>query len=189
MALEPTWKSLTELIKNDEKGSKSIVIARVDCTQEGDLCNQENIHGYPTIKIYNSNDNQGTEYEGPKDFSSLVELLRKQFNLAIDPQSLKTKSATKLDSILPSAIEKLDKELDKLLDTIGLGTGDKKAPEISLNDEGDEEELELVSNRENGEVVAENGLYELNDDNYESFLSTGRHFVKFFVRTTLYTSS
>lgn len=184
------------------------MVARVDCTQEGDLCNEEGITGYPSIKMYNSGDRQGTEYEGPKDLKSLLELLNKLYDLSIEEQKIQTVIDSVKNDLDTNQLDQdmniLDKELDKLISQIGHAKEmaekskrdknqgeknqgeeiqDEKIPEGESDEDG--EEKELVRNREKEEIIPEYGLYELTDENFESFLSTGRHFVKFFVRNFL----
>ena len=83
VTLEPTWKSLMDAVNIDVAKTRTIV-ARIDCTKQSEVCNQEKIQGYPTIKIYRAHDKTGTEYEGPRDLKSLLELLKKQLNVEVE---------------------------------------------------------------------------------------------------------
>ncbi len=64
----PTWNAVAgEVIDH----SNDVVIAAVDCVAHADLCQQREIRGYPTIKIYECN-NSTTVYKGSRDKSGLV---------------------------------------------------------------------------------------------------------------------
>ena len=70
--MKPDWDKLAE----EFKGSESIVIADVDCTDEAgeDVCKKYNVTGYPTLKsFYPGSDVFGESYEGGRDFDSLKE--------------------------------------------------------------------------------------------------------------------
>ncbi|TQD82257.1 hypothetical protein C1H46_032189 [Malus baccata] len=54
-----------------------ILMAKVDCTEEGDLCKRNEIHGYPSIRIFREGsdvrDNEHESYYGCRETDSLVE--------------------------------------------------------------------------------------------------------------------
>ncbi|KAI1298129.1 Thioredoxin domain-containing protein 5 [Halotydeus destructor] len=79
--LEPTWAKLTEATENNK--DLATVVAKVDCTDQGDLCTKEGVQGYPTLKLYRANDKSGSDYEGPRELNSLVEFLNKQLSIAL----------------------------------------------------------------------------------------------------------
>lgn len=161
IALEPTWSSLTNLVDSREEGAEpKLIIASVDCTKENELCNEEHITGFPTLKIFRAKDPQGTEYDGPRDLSSLLELLDKQLGLKITKeQHAQLQTKNKKDPLR--------------------GFGDTTNED---EEAGEGDDLYRPLNREDDILVpqATSGLYELSDENYEPFLSRGRHFVKFF---------
>lgn len=142
VTLEPTWKDLMEAVNSDVSMSRTIV-ARVDCTKQSAVCNQEKIQGYPTIKIYRAFDKTGTEYEGPRDLKSLLELLKKQLDVDVE---------------MP---EKLNSAVDP----------------------GEDEEELLIQDQQREIVIPDpvSGLHDITDQEFESFFSSGRHFVMFFV--------
>lgn len=152
MKLEPAWKALMSTV--NQEAAHKITVARVDCTQNGDLCNEEKIQGYPTLKLYRAEDTTGVEYEGPRNLLALVEFLNKQ--LETDIKSEEVRAAEKI--LLAQA-------------------GDE-----DLGAEANEEELDedVIGNEDVGVPDAVNGLFELTDENAVDFLATGRHFVKFY---------
>ncbi|RXH82950.1 hypothetical protein DVH24_003448 [Malus domestica] len=54
-----------------------ILMAKVDCTEEGDLCRRNEIHGYPSLRIFRKGgdvrDNEHESYYGCRETDSLVE--------------------------------------------------------------------------------------------------------------------
>jgi len=66
--MKPDWDTLAEEFAE----SKTVLIADVDCTAEGQpLCDKYGVKGYPTIKSFSPADTEGTDYEGGRDMESL----------------------------------------------------------------------------------------------------------------------
>jgi len=63
--MAPAWDQLGEAYA----GSSSVLIADVDCTQEGDLCQKVGASGYPTLKYYLAGEQK--DYQGGRDFATL----------------------------------------------------------------------------------------------------------------------
>lgn len=64
--MKPDWDKLVE----EYKGSKSTLVADVDCTAGGkSKCEEVGVRGYPTIKYGDPDDLQ--DYKGGRDFASL----------------------------------------------------------------------------------------------------------------------
>jgi protein disulfide-isomerase A1 len=51
-ALAPEYEEAATALKE-----KNIPLAKVDCTQEADLCKEYGVEGYPTIKVFRGLDN------------------------------------------------------------------------------------------------------------------------------------
>ena len=64
--MKPAWDQLGD----EFAGSKTVIIADVDCTVEKDLCSKYGVRGYPTIKSFTGNPD-GDAYEGGRDFDAL----------------------------------------------------------------------------------------------------------------------
>ena len=64
--MKPDWDKLGD----EFSGSKTVLIADVDCTVEKDLCSKYGVRGYPTIKSFTGNPD-GDAYEGGRDFDAL----------------------------------------------------------------------------------------------------------------------
>ena len=64
--MKPAWDQLGD----EFAGSKTVIIADVDCTVEKDLCSKYGVRGYPTIKSFTGNPD-GDAYEGGRDYNAL----------------------------------------------------------------------------------------------------------------------
>ena len=64
--MKPAWDQLGD----EFAGSKTVIIADVDCTVEKDLCSKYGVRGYPTIKSFTGNPD-GDAYEGGRDYAAL----------------------------------------------------------------------------------------------------------------------
>lgn len=65
--LEPTWKKLADALKYNKK----IKVAQVDCTADPELCQAQNINGYPTLNLYKDG-YLVTQYTQSRTLSNLV---------------------------------------------------------------------------------------------------------------------
>ena len=64
--MKPAWDQLSD----EFSGSKTVIIADVDCTVEQSLCSKYGVRGYPTIKSFTGNPD-GDAYEGGRDYNAL----------------------------------------------------------------------------------------------------------------------
>lgn len=79
-ALAPQYEeAATELLKSDIK------LAKVDCTQEEGLCNDNDVTGFPTLKVFRHG--QSTPYSGPRKADGIVSYMSKQKLPAVSPVS------------------------------------------------------------------------------------------------------
>jgi len=66
--MKPAWDQLGD----EFAGSKTVIIADVDCTVHQGVCGKYGVRGYPTIKYFTSSTAaDGDTYEGGRDFDSL----------------------------------------------------------------------------------------------------------------------
>ncbi|RWR85117.1 Thioredoxin-like protein fold [Cinnamomum micranthum f. kanehirae] len=80
--LKPSWEKAAKIIREryDPDMDGRILLAKVDCTQEGDLCRRNHIQGYPSIRIFrkgsdlrsDSGHHEHESYYGERDTDSLV---------------------------------------------------------------------------------------------------------------------
>lgn len=117
----PTWEQLAQQMNADD--TKNVRIAKVDCTTDSQICSDEDVTGYPTLKFYKLGSSESVKFKGTRDLPSLTLFINNQLK--------------------PAQQEDEELEVDK-------------APEPTV------------------------GLTELNEDNFEKYVSSGKHFIKFY---------
>ncbi|URE10351.1 Endoplasmic reticulum vesicle transporter [Musa troglodytarum] len=80
--LKPSWERAAKIIKEryDPEIDGRILLAKVDCTREGELCRRHHIQGYPSIRIFrkgsdvkeNHGHHEHESYYGERDTDGLV---------------------------------------------------------------------------------------------------------------------
>ncbi|THV07435.1 thioredoxin-domain-containing protein [Dendrothele bispora CBS 962.96] len=76
-AFAPTWE---ELVKwNEEQTNNGIELAQVNCAVNGDLCDANNVKGYPQMNLYKDGEFVET-FKGARDLPRLQEFLKKYAN-------------------------------------------------------------------------------------------------------------
>ena len=83
-ALAPEYEEAATSLKD-----KEIQLAKIDCTAEQDLCQEQGVEGYPTLKIFRGESNV-SPYSGPRKAQAIVSYMTKQSMPAV---SLLTSSA------------------------------------------------------------------------------------------------
>ncbi|KAG6756580.1 hypothetical protein POTOM_040011 [Populus tomentosa] len=83
--LKPSWEKAAKIIREryDPEMDGRILLAKVDCTEEGDLCRRNHIQGYPSIRIFRKGSNLREDhgrhdhesYYGDRDTESLVKTM------------------------------------------------------------------------------------------------------------------
>ena len=63
--MKPAWDQLA----GEYDGHASVTVGDVDCTVERDLCQNEGVRGYPTIKYWKGG--AESKYQGGRDFAAL----------------------------------------------------------------------------------------------------------------------
>ncbi|CAG4970115.1 unnamed protein product [Parnassius apollo] len=90
---EPIWSELAELVNT--KNSK-FAIAQVDCTLHSQLCQENDITGYPTLMYYHKNSFSPFEYKGSRDLPSLTLFLSEVFTSRSEHLKEKEKASTEV---------------------------------------------------------------------------------------------
>jgi len=107
--MKPAWDQLMEEFKD----SKTALIADVDCTVEEELCSQNGVEGYPTIKHGEPGNLQ--DYQGGRELDDLKEFASKNLGPTCGPKNLDL-----CDEEQKKEIEKLsgmsDEELKKSIE-------------------------------------------------------------------------
>lgn len=71
--LAPEWRSLAKMLSN----MSHVHIGQLDCTKEADICFNQGVQGYPTIRMYPMNSKGTAKYIPYKDQRRDAESLRK----------------------------------------------------------------------------------------------------------------
>lgn len=109
--MKPDWDKLSD----EYKESTSVVVADVDCTKHEDICSEQGVEGYPTIKYWL--DGTPEDYNGGRDFSALKKFVDETLvrNCAItDLDQCSEKEQGYHGKISGWDLEKQKKELERL---------------------------------------------------------------------------
>jgi protein disulfide-isomerase A6 len=72
----------------------------VDCTEQGELCQEQGATGYPTIKYWNAESpKDGDKYQGGRDHASLVKHIKDKLERPCDVANPASCSAKETDFI------------------------------------------------------------------------------------------
>ncbi|KAF5602323.1 disulfide-isomerase precursor [Fusarium subglutinans] len=71
-ALAPEYEEAATTLKE-----KNIKLAKIDCTEEADLCKDQGVEGYPTLKVFRGLDNV-TPYSGQRKAAGITSYMIKQ---------------------------------------------------------------------------------------------------------------
>ncbi|KAF5730571.1 Thioredoxin domain-containing protein putative isoform 1 [Tripterygium wilfordii] len=111
--LKPSWEKAAKIVREryDPEIDGRIIMGKVDCTQEADLCKSNHIQGYPSIRIFRKgsdvrNDHGHHDHEsyyGDRDTDSLVKAMESLVSpiqmesqkLALEDKSEKTAEKVK----------------------------------------------------------------------------------------------
>lgn len=72
-ALGPEYAQAADVLE-----AKDISLAQIDCTEEQELCQEQGIRGYPTLKVFRGAANEPSDYEGPRSADGIVNYMIKQ---------------------------------------------------------------------------------------------------------------
>lgn len=107
--LKPSWEKTANIIRQryDPEADGRILLAKVDCTEEVDLCRRHHIQGYPSIRIFRKGSDlredhghhEHESYYGDRDTETLVKAMedlvasipRENQRLALEDKSNITK--------------------------------------------------------------------------------------------------
>ena len=76
-------KPAFDQLGDEYKDSSSVVIGDADCTASGkELCDANDVRGYPTIKYFNSETGpKGTDYSGGRTFDDLKKFVEENLEV------------------------------------------------------------------------------------------------------------
>jgi len=114
--MKPAWdKLMTEFEDN-----KTILVADVDCTADGEkLCEEEGVKGYPTLKYGDPNNLQ--EYEGEREFEDLLNFAEENLGPTCGPDNMDLcdeEKKEKIEKIMSKGLKTLEAEILELDDIL-----------------------------------------------------------------------
>ena len=120
--LAPVWdKLMDEYEVNDQ-----LVIKKVDCTVERQLCSEQQIQGYPTLKYWSEtteDKEQGDRYTSARDYRAIKkhidENLVVQCNIDSQEGTCSSKEIKYIRKWQDKTPDEVNKELNRLLDMFG----------------------------------------------------------------------
>mmetsp|Transcript_104691 Transcript_104691/g.207998 ORF Transcript_104691/g.207998 Transcript_104691/m.207998 type:complete len:170 (-) Transcript_104691:105-614(-) len=152
--MKPAWDQLMQ----DYDGVEGALVADVDCHGDGkDLCDEQNIEGFPTIKW---GDPEALEdYEGEREYEDLKKFAEQKmkpacspanFDLCDDAKKALIKKFRAMESMdLVDEVEKINEEIKTVTEDF-----DKKIEELQAAFE----EMEKKKNEKLSEVKSKSGL-------------------------------
>jgi protein disulfide-isomerase-like protein len=75
----PTYQKLAKIVAGSDRAG-DVVFAKVDGDKYGDLANEHNIEGFPTLLLFKSGAKKGVEYTGPLSAKGLLDFLHKHLD-------------------------------------------------------------------------------------------------------------
>ncbi|XP_068662430.1 probable protein disulfide-isomerase A6 [Aristolochia californica] len=103
-----------EKVATSFKKSKSVLIGKVDCDDQKNLCSKNGVSGYPTIKWFPSKSLEPKKYEGARTAEALVDFVNTEggtnVKLATVPSSVVVLTAENFDEVV------LDESKDVLVE-------------------------------------------------------------------------
>jgi protein disulfide-isomerase A1 len=201
-ALAPEYEEAATSLKE-----KNIKVAKVDCTEEADLCQQHGVEGYPTLKVFRGLENV-SPYKGQRKAAAITSYMIKQSLPAVSEVTKDTleefKKADKvvlvayLDADDKTSSEVLNKAAEKLRDNYPFGVSTDaalaeaegvKAPAVVLYKDFDEgksvfsEKFELEALEKFAKTAATPLIGEVGPETYSDYMSAGIPLAYIFAET------
>jgi len=78
-SLAPTWEALSDRLQ--ESDDNDVIIAKVDCTKEKEVCNRFKVSGYPSLKYFA--DRKMFAYKGARTIDALYDFVTGGYKSAL----------------------------------------------------------------------------------------------------------
>eukprot|EP01064_Diplonema_japonicum_P019945 TRINITY_DN288_c0_g5_i1.p1 TRINITY_DN288_c0_g5~~TRINITY_DN288_c0_g5_i1.p1 ORF type:complete len:188 (+),score=64.15 TRINITY_DN288_c0_g5_i1:58-621(+) len=92
--LAPDWEKLGEEVNADK-----VTIAKIDCTEVGDVCTKFGVNGYPTLKFWAKDSKTPSDYPGGRSFDELKDFIDEQLGGGCGPDDRDACDAKELEYI------------------------------------------------------------------------------------------
>nr|P55059.1 RecName: Full=Protein disulfide-isomerase; Short=PDI; Flags: Precursor [Humicola insolens]AAC60578.1 protein disulfide isomerase [Humicola insolens]prf//2018168A protein disulfide isomerase [Humicola insolens] len=201
-ALAPEYEEAATTLKE-----KNIKLAKVDCTEETDLCQQHGVEGYPTLKVFRGLDNV-SPYKGQRKAAAITSYMIKQSlpavsevtkdNLEEFKKADKAVLVAYVDASDKASSEVFTQVAEKLRDNYPFGSSSDaalaeaegvKAPAIVLYKDFDEgkavfsEKFEVEAIEKFAKTGATPLIGEIGPETYSDYMSAGIPLAYIFAET------
>lgn len=201
-ALAPEYEEAATTLKE-----KDIKLAKIDCTEESDLCQQFGVEGYPTLKVFRGMDNV-TPYKGQRKSAAITSYMIKQSLPAVSVLTTDTledfKKADKVvivayfDASDKASNETFTKVAEKLRDNYPFGASSDAAlakaegvtaPAVVLYKDFDEgktvfsEKFDVEEIEKFAKTAATPLIGEVGPETYSDYMSSGKPLAYIFAET------
>jgi len=101
--LHPIWIQLAEKY-NEEQERDFVTIGKVDCTVDTNLCSEQDVTGYPTLKLFNNGDlSNGIRYRGKREIPAFDKFLAENVKIEEDASANSIDAADAEEDAAPAA--------------------------------------------------------------------------------------
>lgn len=105
---------------NVEEGSR-VKISKVDCTTSNELCSEQEVTGYPTLKFFKVGESESVKFRGTRDLPTLTSFISEQLGDSGTPAANEDDDDNLIDD-LPKPIQKqIELNEDNFSSTIAAG--------------------------------------------------------------------
>eukprot|EP01059_Diplonema_ambulator_P009754 TRINITY_DN196_c0_g3_i2.p1 TRINITY_DN196_c0_g3~~TRINITY_DN196_c0_g3_i2.p1 ORF type:complete len:200 (+),score=85.21 TRINITY_DN196_c0_g3_i2:33-602(+) len=78
--LAPDWEKL-----GDEVNKDKVIVAKIDCTEESEVCSKYGVSGYPTLKYWTKDATKPEDYNGGRSLDDLQDFVAEQLGGGCGP--------------------------------------------------------------------------------------------------------
>ncbi|GAN07898.1 thioredoxin-domain-containing protein [Mucor ambiguus] len=136
----PDWKKLSEDLDYLAEES-NFHFGTIDCSTQGDLCDEHDIMGYPTVQLWENGD-KVEQYKGANKYDPLTEYIKQRIASASDAKLEQQVVDEEEDEIVPPEIEQAEEEEE----------------EEEAEDEADGEQAEIEQDTDSGVLPNPGGI-------------------------------